>query len=98
MKRVHDDDDIPFSSHPSLDVTLVPGEPLRVAFRASAWTKFGLTGGSEFAGTAEAIWPDPPSLHATLHSTPNLAVGHEGDVDHQCARPCFSVTISVTRH
>jgi hypothetical protein len=79
----------------SYDVVLVPGQPLRVAMRASAWTKFGRTGGSEFAGTAEGFWPDPGSLKANLKSSDELLVGRE---ENQCGdRRCFDVRVTISR-
>jgi hypothetical protein len=92
--KVDDGQTIRFNPAPSWDVYTVPGQPLRVAFRASAWTKFGKTGGSEFLGTAEGIWMTPPAS-VMLKSTAKLFVGHEDDVDKECREPCYSVTVNI---
>ncbi|MHB8644142.1 MAG: choice-of-anchor D domain-containing protein [Gaiellaceae bacterium] len=87
-------------AHPSFEVALVPGQLLHVAFRVSAWTKSALVlsaGASDFMGTAEGIWLDPPSMTARLESTADLAIGHEDDVDKACKTPCFTVTVKIDR-
>jgi hypothetical protein len=82
------------------DVTLMPGQPLRVAARVSSWVprlaRLGvLTGESAFMGTAEKIWQSPPA-DALIEAGSRIAVGSENDTDKQCRSACFSVKVTVT--
>jgi hypothetical protein len=98
-KEVEDGDTVDLKHGNSFDVELLPGQPLRVAARAESWRSFGA---SAFLGAAEKIYPDPGPVTDTvrLDAGPNLAVGFEDDVDKKCRapnKPCFSITVSVSR-
>ncbi len=73
-------------------VTLLPGQPLRVAFRGSDWGPFG---SADFLGTAWGSWADPPPPQVELVATNMISVGKENDVD--CSTPCYSVIIEIER-
>ena len=87
----------PVGLNDSFTATLVPGQPLRVAFRGSAWTQLGTTGGSQYPGMAEEVWADPGDVTTTLHSTDELAIG--GHEENACEhRSCFDVTVRIDKH
>jgi hypothetical protein len=87
----------PVTLNDSFTVTLVPGQPLRVAFRGSSWTQLGTTGASRYPGMAEQIWQDPGDVTTTLHSSDDLEIG--GHEENACgAKRCFDVTIAIDKH
>jgi hypothetical protein len=81
-------------------VFLVPGQTLRVAFRASDWNRPPYFGSSYFMGTAERVYRGPDGTWANhdyvVASNYSLVVGQETSETY-CNGSCFTVTYHIQR-